>query len=434
MWSLGPHCHSLLRGYRFRNAQWESDFQSRQHWALVAGRVYAVVVFLRSCSGVSDTRRYSPLQASLVLHFIILGWMPALFVATFCSRPVQRHILPVLTVTCCALAGCHWYIMAENVQVWGKYALLQFRPLLANLPPEDAARQRTERLICTQQVSEAVYMSMMWSLAHWIVLSVLGCGGYTVCSFLVVYISLSVTLLVDPDITLETALTTIVVATLATGAFFTISVVMERLRRTSFLNETLLTRELQASQMADSMLNHTLKNLLADVAASLEVYLAGEAPSGTLEDSVTCLRRGMMACKERQVYLKLVSGQYAPVSQEVNLRDFGRELAAGRNVQLEAVDLSVYLDSTICHLILENALSNAIRHGHPQNPQVKLVIEARDQEANLTTGRQRIRFSVENIANPARPPLTPEAVAQLFRGQANLVPHDHIPTLSDRVG
>lgn len=29
------------------------------------------------------------------------------------------------------------------------------------------------------------------------------------------------------------------------------------------------------------------------------------------------------------------------------------------NVQLEAVDLSVYLDSTICHLILENALCSA---------------------------------------------------------------------------
>lgn len=29
MWSLGPHCHSVLRGYRFVDPQWEQDFQLR---------------------------------------------------------------------------------------------------------------------------------------------------------------------------------------------------------------------------------------------------------------------------------------------------------------------------------------------------------------------------------------------------------------------
>eukprot|EP00668_Euglena_longa_P010449 GGOE01012656.1.p1 GENE.GGOE01012656.1~~GGOE01012656.1.p1 ORF type:complete len:429 (-),score=103.92 GGOE01012656.1:633-1919(-) len=209
---------------------------------------------------------------------------------------------------------------------------------------------------------------------------------------------------------------------------------MERLRRTSFLNEALLTRELHASQMADSMLNHTLKNLLADVVANIEVFLAGEAPSGTLEDSVACLRRGLVACKERQVYLKLVSGEYIPVSHLVNLKEFGQQLAAGRGFRVEAVDLSVYLDSTICNLILENALSNAVRHGHPQRPQVRLIIEILAAEPETRQGFQRIRFTVENAANPDRPPLTAEDVEQLFQGQPHLLSAAQIPTLSDRVG
>lgn len=48
------------------------------------------------------------------------------------------------------------------------------------------------------------------------------------------------------------------------------------------------------------------------MAANIEVYLDGSGHKSTLEDSVASLRRGMMACKERQVYLKLVSGEYVP--------------------------------------------------------------------------------------------------------------------------
>eukprot|EP00667_Euglena_gracilis_P004969 EG_transcript_4998 len=273
----------------------------------------------------------------------------------------------------------------------------------------------------------------MWSFNHWVVLALVGFNRHVFVAFVGTYVSLSTTLALDPHAASRTA---IWIATAASLGFLAFSILVERLRRTSFLNEALLTREMQAAQLADSMLNHTLKNLLADVVASLEVYLAGEAPSGTLEDSVTCLRRGMMACKERQVYLKLVSGEYVPVSQAVNLKEFGAQLSAGRAIWVEAVDLSVYLDSTICNLILENALSNAFRHGHPTDPRVKVIIEPLHQNSERGTRPeyQRIRFTVENAADPGRPPLTPEDVGRLFRGQAHLVSNVRVPTLSDRVG
>eukprot|EP00667_Euglena_gracilis_P029601 EG_transcript_39498 len=141
-----------------------------------------------------------------------------------------------------------------------------------------------------------------------------------------------------------------------------------------------------------------------------------------------------MACKERQVYLKLLSREYVPVLQEVSLKQYAQQLVAGRGVRVEAVDLSVHLDSTICSLILENALSNAFRHGDSEDPCIRLFIESVSAQPHTREGFQRIRFTVENAADPDRPPITPEDAERLFRGQAHLVSNVRVPTLSDRVG
>eukprot|EP00667_Euglena_gracilis_P025865 EG_transcript_30645 len=49
--------------------------------------------------------------------------------------------------------------------------------------------------------------------------------------------------------------------------FFYIASAVERWARCQFLTEALFARELHASQTADSILNHTLKNILSDAAA-----------------------------------------------------------------------------------------------------------------------------------------------------------------------
>lgn len=70
------------------------------------------------------------------------------------------------------------------------YAVTQFLPTLAGLPADDAGRRRSEQLIRAQQAGQAVYVSLMWCFAHWIVLGNLGCNRYTVGSFAAVYGSL----------------------------------------------------------------------------------------------------------------------------------------------------------------------------------------------------------------------------------------------------
>eukprot|EP00667_Euglena_gracilis_P004097 EG_transcript_4111 len=435
MWSLGPHCHTLLRGYRFRDPQWEADFQARsQQWAINPVRVYILVTLALTVISLLDYSRYFDKQPGFFVHLLVGAAASLVFAGTFRSRAVRRRIVPLFAWGCLAMVMAYCYVLTENIQVWGDYAINHFVWRLGSLPEDDPLRQQAELFIRREVTTEAMSSTLLCTFNHWMVLALLGFNWHILAAFVGIYVSLTTTLVIDSHNHIDASTSSIFIVTLANLAFPTCGILFERLRRTNFLNEVLLTREMQASRMADSMLNHTLKNLLADVAATIEVFLAGQAPGSALEDSVTCLRRGMMACKERQVYLKLVSGEYVPVTQMVNLRGFGKELCAGRKVQLEAVDLSVYLDSTICHLILENALSNAFCHGHPQHPDVKLVIASVNEEGATPTDCQRIQFTVENVADPERPPLSAQDVQRLLRGQAHLLPNAQRPTLSDGIG
>eukprot|EP00667_Euglena_gracilis_P001912 EG_transcript_1911 len=212
-----------------------------------------------------------------------------------------------------------------------------------------------------------------------------------------------------------------------------VAVAIERTRRLAMLAEALLVRELQASQMADSVLNHTLKNILADVAGNVELYLADVVGRTALEDALTWLTRGMKSCKQRNVYLKLVAGEYRPIMNIIHLRDFGQQLIAGRNITASFVDLTVNLDCTLLALVMENGISNAIKHGHMEAPNVCLAIQEVPTTPPLP-GHRRLCFSVSNEADPRRPTLTPDVVEKLFQGQAELQHGTVAPQLSERIG
>jgi len=216
-------------------------------------------------------------------------------------------------------------------------------------------------------------------------------------------------------------------------SFMVLAVLLERIQRQKFLAEMMLERQMRASETADSILNHTLKNILADVGAYIELFLADRAPRGALEDALLCLRRGVKACRERQVYLKLVAGTYAPVANAVDLEAFTRDLVAGRQVRASVVTSTAHFDRMLLTLILDNAINNAIKHGSPENPDVALTIRTLP-ESEPDTPAHIIEFEISNAADPHRPPLMPEAVASLFSGAPRPQRLGRAPLLSDGIG
>ena len=128
----------------------------------------------------------------------------------------------------------------------------------------------------------------------------------------------------------------------------------------------------EASRKADSMLNHSLKNRMADAAGEVELFLETyTGPHAVLLECVASLRRGMQLCQHRQAYVDLAAGRYAPRLTPSSVQEFGSALAAGRKLLLrEFCRVRAAFDTIACEMILENALSNAFKHGCPQDAQV----------------------------------------------------------------
>jgi len=91
------------------------------------------------------------------------------------------------------------------------------------------------------------------------------------------------------------------------------------------------------------------------------------------------------------------------------------------------------LDPILCDIVLDNALNNAFRHGHPVDPQVNFQITMRDCPVPNPNHphRYRLSFEVTNRCHPRRPPLTPNFVSQAMTGQNNPEPST---VLSDNLG
>ena len=225
-----------------------------------------------------------------------------------------------------------------------------------------------------------------------------------------------------------------------------LSIVLSMTRRSQFSIEhsfeLRLKEELEASRQADSILNHTLKNTMADAAGEIEMFLEKTAcaPSATrhLQQSSASLRRGMRSCRHRQAYLNLVMHRYMVSLRPVQLLQFGNELTRGRNIRLSVKDLVVCIDVTLCGLILDNAISNAFKHGHPTAPDVTFTITdaapAASPSRALVQEQVQLAFVVTNKANPARPPLTQEYIDLVRSGKP--VPSSAVTTsaMSDQIG
>ena len=198
-----------------------------------------------------------------------------------------------------------------------------------------------------------------------------------------------------------------------------------------------LQEALEASRKADSILNHTLKNTMADAAADIEMFLTNtdlpEPSVRHLRLSMATLRRGMRACRHRQAYIKLESAGYQPSLQPVQLSALVDEVTAGRDIRVSVEDKRVLLDEKLYSLVLDNTINNAFKHGRPQDPQVQLTVSTAPVDGGASPADDkhvRVTFRLSNQANPSRPRITDDYVAKVLRGESK----ENVGALSDQIG
>ena len=179
--------------------------------------------------------------------------------------------------------------------------------------------------------------------------------------------------------------------------------------------------EKKAKQQADTVLNHILKNNMADASGCIAMFIDGE-PREVLSQAQNILFRGMWWCKLRQVMINVLTGEYHSELSAVNLLQFGQDLVKGRlNVSLKASGGTVLIDPIVWNILLDNALSNARMHCCPDKPQVHVRIrlvspddspagpmaDNRCLDVEPTAASRMLEIVVSNHASPSKRKLDP---------------------------
>eukprot|EP00667_Euglena_gracilis_P022988 EG_transcript_25792 len=238
---------------------------------------------------------WDPAQSQIWPHVASGLFLFLLLAASFLCPLLRRHIVPVHAVTAILLtlhnAVTAYFFAAHYPSTETGKAMAALEGLLAGQPGDPFLRIVANYVNTRCGFDAGVGYVVMGSCPLWFTLILAGLNPWTVAAYVSACVSMCVSGVFLPYIDFDGRILVVFGAGLLSMAAFSITVVLERLHRSTFLAERLLTQELQASQMADSVLNHTLKNTLADVAANMEIFLAGRAPPSVLEDSIVCLRR-----------------------------------------------------------------------------------------------------------------------------------------------
>ena len=131
----------------------------------------------------------------------------------------------------------------------------------------------------------------------------------------------------------------------------------------------------KASQKADGLLYHILKNHMVDARSAIDLVLDGESQT-ILSDARDLLVRSVWWCALREAVQRIVQGTYVSEVRNVALCKFCRDILVGRPaVILDCPSVTASLDPLACSVVLDNAVANAFRHGCSEDEEVKLKVE-----------------------------------------------------------
>jgi hypothetical protein len=165
-----------------------------------------------------------------------------------------------------------------------------------------------------------------------------------------------------------------------------------------------LIKTLRAGRLADSVLNHILKNSVAGAACLIEIEIEDMPESNDrLSSALEQLHGAMEWCVSRQVMLNLLDASYKSVLSPCIINRFlarmvqasvGKgSITVKENIETDgASDQEVLLDVHMAEIAIANALSNAVAHGDTSE-----AVEVSSHLLEDTTGQHSVVLKVENF-------------------------------------
>ena len=445
--SLQDECEPLWKGYRFRSPSKEDQYRDKWQTPMVqVCQIWCLVHLVMD--GLVPIPNLFEISKVGLGHAFSLSFVPSLALAVTTLFLVsfvpwcRRHIVTVTSIASVLMAALTAAMVHTHTDLWIHHSQQRDLSLVVNrVAGDEEAMAQLQTFLTNQFSSYQIWKNLLLRTGlEVLLLSYVGVYQSTVVAMILVSAVLCTIFSWSPLIPLWAAVkgsmvvVVVIVWVLLVGRLWTKS------RRHSFLLERFFEEALKvavnASRHADSILNHTLKNTMADAASDVELFLEGlEAGTGAIDEThlqkaAASLWRGMRSCRNRQAYLNLVAGKYCIALQSTHLTKFVEELTVGRNVRVDVPDEVVCIDERLCNLILDNALSNAFKHGHPKHPDVQLSIQV--SQCIPSPDKAQLTATVTNVSHPARPAVTPEYVAKVLAGEAQLGPTTS--AISDRIG
>ena len=441
---LLSECRSFWKGYRFHDTEKEQQFQNRYLPDLLRFcQVWCVINVAFSVLTPFSTTSYDFSFALYLAHVPGIATYLGLLILVSCFPSSRRHILfwvSAATVLTAASRGSLVHFQS------GALLCHHFQDELGEVMKEVSdnmvAMDQLESFLGRRTIISVLNAQLAMVILNFLLLACAGFAQSTLWSCVLQPVVFLAGLLMSPDVRMHMS----VVPVRCGGLFIAYVLLLVRMRsdsltrrRTFILQryfQVALGKAVESSRKADSILNHTLKNYMADGAGEIELFLDrvdGEDPMyAELHSATISLQRGMRACRQRQAYLQLTSGDYRLSLHPVELETFAKQITAGRAMTTEVPSLRVLLDCTLLGLIFDNAISNAFKHGHTEHPDVKLAIQNMANVQEQPEQLVMLSFRVTNMANPQRPPLTQEYISNVLAGKGQ----QGRPTsaISDQIG
>ena len=410
-----------LLGWRARDTALHQKFRG-EHPAncVTPTRIYATFIFVMS--GTLALSTWSCQMGELPLFYLAPWVVSVLMGAATCFTRTKPHIELLLTIAVSLLVVWSSVMFNLNVAAYFDY-------YTAGTAATDFSEIQLKHVheLTKEMVSFiAIAQHLAWQIPHFLIMVYLSADQLLVLLSLA---SFACSMLLSPHMPRKCCPYALLMTTIVSAFFLLTSWWLKRVMLLHYLARAEVEMTFEASQKADSILNHSLKNRMADGAGEIELFLGSyTGPHQPLSKCIASLHRGMQMCQHRQLYLKMMKGNYEPRRLPCNLHDFGTALASGRRlVHTMFARLCARFDSIACEMILENALSNALKHGCPEDPRISFTISSDGPSTGSGDGDEvRLCFCVTNRPHPDRPPLTDDFIKGLVAGNVS-GPEKYVP-------
>ena len=320
---LKKHCRSFWSGYEFHDPALELLFNKQHQSSFIKYlQIWCIMHLLFDVAFPITMITYKPGL------FFFLSQIPNILITVATLLPVwfiprvRQHAVLMIAIAAVLMAGSSGWLVHAHTTVWLQNAKSNALNDVANeIRHNKDAMMQLDNYLHIVIATSNLNLQVALGLSQLLLLMFVGLYRSTIVAAFMTPIAFVGVMVMSP--VLRDQYDTLLIrgsALLVASGFLVFFMAGKTLaQRRSFILSNHFEAELnlavQASRKADSILNHTLKNNMADACGEIQLFLVNTCASdpeySPLHSATYALQRGMRACRQRYAYLCLVGGRYA---------------------------------------------------------------------------------------------------------------------------